>query len=69
MEARWGSCSYILPPAESDGLENFPKTLARNTSTNRPGNLLVRTTHKLNEMARWLVQQPKVHVIVVPLQI
>ena len=50
MGARWGSCGYILPPAESDGLENFLKTLERDTSTNRLGNLLVRTTHKLNEM-------------------
>ena len=68
MEARWGSCGYILPPAESDGLENFLKTLEHDTSTNRFGNLLIRSTHKLIEMTRWLVQQPKVHVMVVPFQ-
>ncbi len=60
----WG---YFLPPAESDGLEKFLATLERETSPDRFDNRLVRLPHQHNERRRWLVQQSKVHVIVVPL--
>ena len=68
----WSSAAqvpgYFLPPAESDGLEEMPETLERETSPDRCGNLLVRTTHQLDEMPRLLVPQLNVHVIVAPLQ-